>query len=80
MTAQDRLRILYNIIARSGNIEDIDLSAELAKNLSLVNSMESQDMMQNMPVSAPNNNAGATISPDMGQSMGQTPSSPVPNI
>ena len=45
MTAQDRYRILSNIVAQKGT-DNVDLHAELAKAESMVNVMDTQESLQ----------------------------------
>ena len=45
MTAQDRYRILSNIVAQKGT-DSVDLHAELAKAESMINVMDTQESLQ----------------------------------
>jgi hypothetical protein len=48
ISAKEKLKILYNIINRSGGIENVDLHSELAKSLSAINTMATQDHIAQM--------------------------------
>jgi hypothetical protein len=76
MSAVDELRILHNILARGGDIGEIDLHVELAKAMSAINGMKAQTDMQNManmPVPPTPATAGQTISPPVDNSATQPP-------
>ncbi len=80
MTSEDKLRILYNILARSGGIENVDLSSELAKSMAIINGLDAQSQMmdmQNMANQAIPQPPESTISPEMGQSTPQEGTPPV---
>lgn len=47
-SANERLKILYNILARGGGIENVDLYSELSKSLSTINSFDTQQQMSQM--------------------------------
>lgn len=79
MTAEEKLKIIDNILARSGGIENIDLYGELAKATSMLNGMKAQaDMasMQNMANMTSPQPLQGTNSPLAGQSTTQEPTMP----
>jgi hypothetical protein len=66
---KDLFQIAQNAIAQGGM--DVDLHAEIAKSMSLVNRMNSQtqmDAMNPLPVASVDT-PESTIAPEMGQSM-----------
>ena len=68
MTAQERLSVLHNIIAKVG--VDGDLAGEFSKAMSMLNGFNSyQAINPPVPQITPTDNTGGIISPEMGQSM-----------
>jgi hypothetical protein len=63
-TAQDRLKILQNIVAKVGL--DGDLVGEYSRAMSMLNGFNSYQAMQPppMPPMTPQDNAGGTMPPD----------------
>ena len=66
MSAKEDMIILHNILARGGDIGEIDLHVELSKAKSAINGMKAQSDMQNManttpvsPVQAPQSMIGS---------------------
>jgi hypothetical protein len=79
MTADEKLKIIDNILARSGGIENIDLYGELAKATSMMNTFAAQQQlsdMQNMASMTPPQTQGSIISPESGQSTPLMPTEP----
>jgi hypothetical protein len=79
MKASEKQKILFNILARGGNIDDIDLSTELAKSMALLNRADSMGQMTQMqnpvPMTTPEA-VGQPIPPAVEQNTGQPPQSP----
>lgn len=48
MSAAEELKILRNIMARSGDIGEVDLQSELSKALAGINALNSQEELMNM--------------------------------
>lgn len=73
MTAAEELKILRNIMARSGDIGEVDLQSELSKALAGINALNSQEelmnmqrmaeLSQNQPVQPPSPQGGMEVPP-----------------
>jgi hypothetical protein len=76
ISANERLKILQNILARGGDIGEIDLHSEMSKSLSAINGYNASKEIANMQRMAQmplNNDSTGAISPEMGQSATQDP-------
>lgn len=68
ISANERLKILQNILARGGDIGEIDLHAEMSKSLSAINGYNASKEIANMQRMAQmpiNNDSGGVISPEV---------------
>jgi hypothetical protein len=86
ISAKERLRLMEEIIADAGGIENIDLHSELAKKLTTIRRQKmaeipsvpitAQGIMGNSSVLPTNPPVGGTISPSMAQESTQDPNAP----
>ena len=73
VSGKDRLKIIQNIIAQAGGIENVDLASELPKTLSALNGLHAQQQIAGMQ-----NNAPVTPPQGAGQGFSGQPTNPAP--
>ncbi len=82
MTAREELTILRNIMARSGDMGEVDLQSELSKALAGINAMNSQEELMNMQRMAElsQNQPVQPLSPEQGMNVPQDGMNPAKGL